>query len=433
MHARSSVLGLAVVLCAHAGCSESSPPPTEDFEVVRSSKDRISAPAATSADVDEASAGNRAFAFDLYGQLRGRDGNLFLSPYSVSVALAMTYAGAEGRTEEQMRDALHFIDEVRLHPAMNATDLALVSRGERATSADGGPFRLAVTNAIWGQVGYPFTTAYVDVLGEHYGAALFALDFAGDPEGSRSTINRWVGERTEDRIPELLPMGVITPITTLVLTNAIYFNAAWNQPFEESDTSDGSFERLDGSTVTARMMSQDVEHRYAEGDGFRAVELEYDAAELAMVLVLPDEGRFDEIEASMGEASAGELTYQSVMNALTDHRVAVTVPKFSYRTAVGLNDALVALGMTDAFQGGVADFSGIDGSRDLFIQAVLHEAFVAVNEAGTEAAAATAVVVGRVSIPEPAEITLDRPFLYFIVDRPTGTVLFLGRILDPSA
>jgi serpin B len=223
-------------------------------------------------------------------------------------------------------------------------------------------------------------------------------------------------------------MRVITPATTLVLTNAIYFNAAWNAPFEEMNTHGGDFTRLDGSTVRVPMMFQDEEHRYGEGEGYRAVELAYDEPDLAMVLVLPDEGRFDEIEAGLNETA-----YQEIVGGLTDHAVAVTMPKFEYESAFGLNDALIALGMTDAFSGGVADFSGMDGTRSLYIQAVLHKAFIAVSEAGTEAAAATAVVVGRVSIPERAEITLDRPFLYFIVDRPTGELLFLGRVLDPSA
>jgi serpin B len=286
---------------------------------------------------------------------------------------------------------------------------------------------LNIVNATWGQDGYAFLPSYLDVLGENYGAPMYLLDFAGDPEGSRGVINGWVEERTENRIEELIPMGIITPITTLVLTNAIYFNAAWNAPFEPSDTSDGAFTRLDGSTVTVPMMSQDEEHRYGEGDGYQAVELAYDEPNLAMVLVLPSEGRFDEVEANLSEE-----TYQAITSSLSEHAVALTMPKFEYESAFGLNEALMALGMTDAFSG-AADFSGMDGTRSLFIQAVLHKAFVSVNEAGTEAAAATAVVVGRVSIPEPAEITLDRPFLYFIVDRPTGEILFLGRVLDPSA
>lgn len=383
---------------------------------------------ATPLDIEEVGAGNRAFAFDLYRELRTEDGNLFLSPHSISTALAMTYAGAEGDTETQMRDALHFVDETRLHPTMNAIDLALGDRGQAARGSDEGPFRLNVINATWGQRGYPFLPSYLDVLGEHYGAAMYLLDFGNDPEGSRAIINGWVEDQTEDRIRELIPMGLITPITTLVLTNAIYFNAAWNQPFEVSDTRDGDFHRLDASVVSVPMMFQDEEHRYGEGDGFRAVELEYDAPELSMVLVLPDDGRFEEIDASIDDAM-----YTSIMGSLSQHRVEVTLPKFSYESALRLNGPLKALGMTDAFDGGLADFSGMDGTRSLFIQAVLHQAFVDVNEAGTEAAAATAVIIGRVSIPELAEITFDRPFLYFIVDKPTGELLFLGRVVDPGA
>jgi len=424
------VAAIACLTASLVACGDShggSEDPT-GAEVIRSSKARITTPEASPADLDEVGTGNRAFAFDLYSELHAEEGNLFMSPYSISTALAMTYAGAEGDTEAQMRDVLHFIDEARLHPAMNAIDLALESRGEGARGSDAGPFRLNVVNATWGQTGYPFLPSYIDVLGLHYGAAMYLLDFARDPEGSRAVINGWVEEQTEDRIRELIPMGLITPITTLVLTNAIYFNAAWNQPFEVADTNDLPFTRLDGSTVTVPMMFQNKEHLYGEGDGWRAVELEYDAPELSMVLVLPDAERFGEVESSLSETF-----YQAVMTSLSGHGVAVTLPKFEYESAFGLNDALIALGMVDAFNGGVADFSGMDGSRSLFIQAVLHKAFVNVNEAGTEAAAATAVIVGRVSIPEPAEITLDRPFLYFIVDRPTGEILFLGRVLDPGA
>ena len=187
-------------------------------EVVRSSKQRVTAPGAGPDDIAEVSAGDRAFAFDLYGELRTEEGNLFLSPYSISSALAMTYAGAQSDTEAQMRDVLHFVDEERLHPARNAIDLALESRGETARGSDDGPFRLNVVNATWGQVGYSFLPGFLDLLGEQYGAAMYLLDFMSDPDGSREVINRWVLDQTEQRIPELIPMGVITPITTLVLT-----------------------------------------------------------------------------------------------------------------------------------------------------------------------------------------------------------------------
>ena len=226
---------------------------------------------------------------------------------------------------------------------------------------------------------------------------------------------------------ETAPRGQITTATTLVLTNAVYFNAAWQRPFEPSGTHDGTFTRLDGTSVTVPMMFQNVPHSYGEGDGFQEVELRYEAPELSMLVVLPDAGRFDEIEVSLSASRYAE--YES---ALTEHTVTVTLPKFEYESPFSLNDWLIALGMTDAFEPVTADFSGMDGTRDLYISAVLHKAFIRVNELGTEAAAATAVIVDRVSAPEPAEITLDRPFLFFIVDHPTGEVLFVGRVLDPS-
>jgi len=414
------------LVCAGCGSSGGTSDPV-GAEVVRSAKARITTPDAPSADVAAVGESNRAFAFELYHQLRTEDGNLFLSPYSVSVALAMTYAGARGDTAAQMRDVLHFIDEARLHPAMNAVDLALASRGDDAHGSDDGPFRLDVVNATWGQTGYPFQPAYVDVLGEQYGAAMYLLDFMNGPEGARALINAWVEDRTEQRIRDLIPMGAITSLTRLVLTNAVYFNAAWNEPFDPSDTHDGAFTRLDGTTATAPMMSQHELHPYGEGDGYAAVELEYDAPELSMVLVLPDAGRFDEIEAAFDES-----TYAELEATLREHSVELTMPTFEYEVSFSLKDTLVALGMIAAFEPGTADFSGMDGSHDLYIQAVLHKAFIRVDEAGTEAAAATAVISGATGIPDPAAITLDRPFLYFIIDHPTGQILFLGRVLDPS-
>lgn len=395
--------------------------------VARSSLERDTSPEVSPADRETFAAANRGFAFDLYDVLRAESGgNLFLSPYSISTALGMTYAGAEGETERQMREALRFdLPEDRLHPAFNWTDLELGSRGEEAAGSDDGPFRLHVVNATWAQDGYPFLEPYLDTLAVDYGSAVYLLDYQQDPEGSRTVINDWVADQTEGRIEDLIPMGVITPLTRLVLTNAIYFNAAWNVPFEEEATSDGPFHRLDGSTATVPLMHQTADHRYAEGDGWQAVELPYDAPELAMVLVLPEEGRFEAIEASLGDR------YDAILGALSEHSTTVTLPRFELETSFGLNQALSELGMVDAFTA-AADFSGMDGTRNLFIQAVIHKAFVSVNEAGTEAAAATAVVVGETSIPPLAEITLDRPFLFFIVDHPTGEVLFLGRVTDPG-
>jgi serpin B len=285
---------------------------------------------------------------------------------------------------------------------------------------------LNVLDAIWGQRGYVFLGGYLDLLAEHYGAGLSLLDFASDPEGSRTSINRWVSDRTAARIPELLPVGVVTSATVLVLTNAIYFKASWATPFEPADTTDGPFAKLDRSTLPAHFMHQAKEHRYAEGAGWQALELLYAGDDVSMLVLLPASGQFEAFRASL---DAARLT--SIVDALGSRLVTVTLPRFQFRTQLGVKATLQALGMTDAFQGGVADFSGMDGTRKLFVQDVVHEAFVSVDEKGTEAAAATAVVVGRVSVPELATFTADRPFLVVIRDNPTGAVLFLGQVTSP--
>ena len=245
---------------------------------VWSDKERITSPNVAPPDLADLVAGNSAFAFDLYQFLREEgNGNLFYSPHSISLALAMTYAGARGETERQMADTLHFtLPQDRLHPAFNGLDLELAHRGEGAQGKDGEGFRLHIVNALWGQEGYEFLSEFLDTLAENYGAGLRLLDFASAPEASRVTINDWVSEQTETRIEDLIPQGIIDPETRLVLTNAIYFNAAWSTPFIPDLTEDGPFYLLDGGQVSVPMMRQTTSFGYAEGEGYQAVELPYD-------------------------------------------------------------------------------------------------------------------------------------------------------------
>ena len=373
--------------------------------------------------------GNSAFAFDLYQAIREKGGNLFYSPYSISLALAMTYTGARNLTEQQMADTLRFaLDQSKLHPAFNNLDLELASRGEGAGGKDEEGFRLNIVNEIWGQKDYEFRNEFLDVLAENYGAGLRLLDFINAPEESHITINDWVSDQTEGRIEDLIPQGVIDAMTRLVLTNAIYFNAAWLNPFNEDITDDGAFYLLDGVEVTVPMMMQTDSFGYAEGAGYQAVELPYDGRELSMVILLPDTGEFGEFEGSLD----AELV-DTVTNDLIYKEVALTMPKFEFESEFSLADTLAAMGMPVAFTG-AADFSGMTGNRDLFIAEVLHKAFVSVDEAGTEAAAATAVVMNLTAAPgEPFEVTLDRPFIFLIRDIETGAVLFVGRVVNPSA
>jgi serpin B len=398
-------------------------------DVLKSDKERITSPDVSSSDQALLVEGNSAFVFELYQALKEEDGNLFYSPYSISLALAMTYAGARGETAQQMADTLKFmLEQDRLHPAFNWLDAELASRGQCAAGKDEEGFRLNIVNAIWGQKDYEFLPAFLDVLAENYGAGLRTLDFITQAEKSRVAINNWVSDQTEGRIKDLIPPGAIDALTRLVLTNAIYFNAAWEYPFDKKMTADGQFYLLDGRQVTVPMMKETKSFGYTEGEGYQAVELPYDGRELSMVILLPASGNFGAFE--------GGLEAQQVCDIISDlqpTQVALTMPKFEFESEFSLKDTLSAMGMPDAFSPDEADFSGMTGNAELFISDVVHKAFVAVDEAGTEAAAATAVIVGTTSAPgEPtAEVTIDRPFIFLIRDIETGTILFVGRVLNP--
>ncbi len=318
----------------------------------------------------------------------------------------------------------------KLHPAFNWLESELAKRGEGAGGKDDEGFRLNVVNAIWGQKGYEFKVAFLDTLAEHYGAGLRILDFINEPDESRITINDWVSEQTEERINDLIAPGGVTPLTRLVLTNAIYFNAAWESQFFEEATTDLPFYLLDGGSVTVPMMRQTESFGYMEGDDYQAVELPYDGEELSMVILLLAEGKFTEFENNLDYQQADRI-----IGNLKDKRVRLTMPKFEFESDFSLKQVLSALGMAEAFSGS-ADFSGMTGNNDLFIGDVVHKAFVSVDENGTEAAAATAVMMVT-SAPgpkpeEPVTVTIDRPFIFLIRDIETGAILFIGRVVNPA-
>ena len=396
--------------------------------VALSEKQRDTSPNVSASDSTTLVDNNSEFAFDLYQALIQQDGNLFYSPYSISLALAMTYAGARGETEQQMADTLHFaLQQDRLHPAFNSLDLALASRGEGAKGKDDKGFRLHIVNAIWGQKDYKFLPEFLDVLAENYGAGLRLLDFVREPDQSRITINNWVSDQTEGKIEDLIPQGVIDALTRLVLTNAIYFNAAWLNPFDKELTSNGTFHLLDGGDVTVPMMRQTHSFGYTTGDGYQAVELPYDSDQLSMIVLLPDSGKFETFQNSLNASLVNHI-----VSDLQSQEVDLTIPKFQFESEFSLADTLAAMGMPVAFSD-EADFSGMTGNRELTITDVVHKAFVSVDEAGTEAAAATAVVVGLTSAPEqPVQVTVDRPFMFLIRDIETGTILFVGQVVNPG-
>ncbi len=416
---------IAILLSGLVACAQ----PTVGGEVIQSGKQRITSPEVDKSELTTLVSGNSVFAFDLYQALRDEDGNSFYSPYSISLALAMTYAGARGETAQQMADTLHFtLTQDHLHPAFNSLDLKLSQRGKGAEGKDEGGFRLNIANAIWGQKDYHFLATFLDVLAENYGAGLRVLDFTKEPEESRIMINDWVSEETEGRIKDLLPSGSIDPLTRLVLTNAIYFNAAWQYPFEENATRDGLFHLLEGGEVSVPMMRQKKSLGYAESEGYQAVELPYDGRELSMVILLPQAGQFETFEKSLDAQQV-----DNIIKGLESTQVILTMPRFEFASRFRLGETLAAMGMPDAFSGN-ADFSRITGNRDLFISDVVHKAFVSVGEAGTEASAATAVIMPTAAPPgATVEVTIDRPFIFLIRDIETGAILFVGRVVNPGA
>lgn len=420
---------LAVTLVGLPACAVNSPKPAVVLgQEIKSDKPRITSPSVSQSDLSTLVDGNNTFAFNLYRVLSQQDGNLFYSPYSISEALAMTYAGARGNTETSMADALKFtLPQNQLHPAFNDLDLQLKQRGEGAKGTDEKGFRLNVVNAIWGQEGFNFLNSYLDILAQDYGAGLRVVDFINQTEKSRTTINDWVSEQTEGKIKDLIPPGSVNDLTRLVLTNAIYFNAAWAKQFNKDATADGTFHTLNSGDVTVPVMHQTESLKYIEGNNYQAVEIPYDGNQLSMVVLLPASGQFNNFEQSL---DAGAV--KDILSKMKSEEVVLSLPKFQYDATLGLKDALSKLGMSVAFTDN-ADLSGIDGKKDLAIQDVLHKAYISVDENGTEAAAASAVIVGATAMPlQQYTFNVDRPFIFFIRDIPTGQIIFVGRVMNPA-
>ncbi|QDG49531.1 serpin family protein [Persicimonas caeni] len=426
-------LALAASSAACGGAADDNPADNNannnapsDFGEARSDKQRLTNPQVPQADQETLVDGNTAFALDLYAEVADEEDNIFYSPHSISIALAMTYAGARNDTATEMAQVMHYdLPQDRLHPAFNWLDLHLMDLAEEPVNEESEPFQLSVANSIWGQKDYHFESDFLDTLAVNYGAGLRTLDFIEETEASRQTINTWVEDETEDRIKNLLPQGTITQGTRLVLTNAIYFKASWLSAFDEQMTSQGDFTLRDGSTVTADLMQQTAQFPYADMGDYRAVQLPYDGGDVSMLVILPD-------DLATFESSFDASKLDAVDAALASERVKLTFPKFEFEAPLMLTGILQDMGMVAPFQN--ADFSGMTGQVGLAITDVVHKAFVAVDEEGTEAAAATAVVVGETSVPPtPVEFRADKPFIFMIRDNQTGSILFMGRIVDPTA
>ncbi len=415
---------LVVAALLFAACG-----PVPSANLAKSNFQREKNPSASSDDLAKLVDGNNAFALDLYQALHSSDGNLILSPYSISLALAMTYGGARGETESQMARTLHFdLDPSKLHPAFDALDLSLMESG-KAQSKDAQPLQLNIANAVWAEQTYSFQQDYLDLLARNYGAGIHLADFVNQFEAARKDINNWVSGQTKDKIKDLIPQGALDAYTRMVLVNAIYFKADWEVQFDPNDTSDANFNLLDGSQTQVKMMKSDFFGLpYASEDGYQAIELAYSGGTAAMDIFVPDQGNFSAFESSL---SAKKL--DDIINNMQPASVSLGLPKFTYTSEFGLNDTLKSLGMSNAFDSNNADFSGMTGKKDLYISDVIHKAFVAVDEKGTEAAAATGVFMRTTAaLVFDHTLIIDRPFIFVIRDLHTGQILFMGRVLNPA-
>lgn len=368
--------------------------------------------------------GNNAFALDLYRNLRPSKGNLFFSPYSVATALAMTYAGARGNTAAQMVSVLQIaLADNQLHPAFAALGAQM-----QAVQAQG-EILLKVANALWPQTRYPFLPAFLALLQEHYRVLITPVDYT-DEETARNAINAWVAANTQEKIVELIPRGSLDPLIRLVLTNAIYFKGHWASQFDPALTKPMPFAVGPDQTIEAPMMRQRRGFRYGAGDGLQVLELPYAGDALAMFILLPD--KVDGLAAIESALTLKQLTQW--LNNLQERDVEVFLPQFKISHSFKLNETLKTMGMVDAFDERHANFAGMDGNDQwLYIAAVLHKAFIDVNEEGTEAAAATAVVMKARSMPMPAPIfRADHPFIFLIGEKSTGSILLLGRVVHPQ-
>jgi serpin B len=368
--------------------------------------------------------GNSAFALDLYNALSKRPGNLFISPYSISAALAITYGGARGNTAAQMADALHFtLDNENLHKHFGLLNENLKELGAS------GAVELNLANALWAQRDQEFLEGFTELGQKHHDAEVRSLDFINNPGGATDEINAWASDETGGRITDLIEPGILDTLTRLVITNAIYFKGDWSSRFDADKTGQEPFWVAADSSVMVDMMHQTGSFRFTQTNKFKMLELPYEGGDLSMVLLLPNE--------RTGLAGIERfLSLKSLriwLRQLQETEVAVSLPRFRASSGLLLNDALKRLGMTDAFSARVADFSGMTGGRDLFIYAVVHEGFVEVDEQGTEAAASTAVVMSKRSVSmDPVSFRADHPFIFLIRDRTSGSILFIGRMADPT-
>ncbi|MFZ6873620.1 serpin family protein [Undibacterium sp. Di27W] len=390
------------------------------------------APQASDTDLAAAVAGNTEFALKVLPLLGAQgDSNLVYSPYSLTLALEMAAAGAKGDTLSGMEKALAFqLQQSRLQPALNRLDLLLADKTSTAAKPNAQLPNLNIANALWAQQGYNLQSTYLDALSVNFGASVNLLDFAKAAEPSRLTINNWVADQTQQKIKDLLPANSVSASTRVVLTNAVWFKSDWARQFTKEATRNQDFTDRKGGVKNVPFMNQTANFPYVQGKDYQAIELPYMDNKLAMLIVMPDTGKFDSFVQGLSSNIINDITA-----GLKDNYIALGMPKFNFSANPEMTGSLSSLGMGATFDAGKADFSGMTGNRDLVISGVLHKAYITVDEKGTEAAAATGVVIGvtSINVNQPLRLNLDKPFLFMIRDRQTGLILFMGKLMNPAA
>lgn len=412
------LIGLTILIILLAGCTQP-PAPNPKPKPLDDSK-------ATDAGVEEAVKGNNEFALEMYSELNKEGKNLFFSPWSISSALAMTFEGAKGQTAKEMRTVLHFQE----NDLERRSSFAKIFNSLNKENSE---YQLSTANALWAQENYPFLENYINTTKKYYSAEFTNMDFKTKTEESRKIINLWVEEQTNNKIKDLIPAGTLNSMTRLVLTNAIYFKGDWATQFDKEKTKKQDFKVSETETVQVDMMSLkegEEEFKYAENELLQIIELPYKGEELSMLVLLP-KNSMQEVESMLSTEKLAEWK-----DSMHKKDVYVYFPKFKFETKYFIANNLKDMGMPTAFSMS-ADFSGMFDSEKikekLFIAEVIHQAFVEVNEEGTEAAAATAVVMETTSaMPDYIEFRADHPFIFLIQENSTGSILFMGKVVNPT-
>jgi len=365
---------------------------------------------------------NNMLGFEIYSNLiEEKQENIFFSPYSISSAFSILYEGARGTTQDEIQSVFHFIKEDqtrRDHANQIISDLNKPSQN----------YLLSTANALWVQDKFPILQEYKDVTETYYLSTTENLDFVTQPEESRNTINGWVEEKTNDKIKDLLPQGSINDMTRAVITNAVYFLGNWTVQFDENLTKEDDFKISEQKTVKAPMMNIEQNFNYASTNNLQILQMSYKGDDLSMLVLLPKDNDLLSLEKKLSVENLNDWK-----SNLAKKQVNVYLPKFKLETTYSLVENLTNMGMSSVFVSGQADLSGINKDADLYVTGVFHKAFVAVDEKGTEAAAATGIVVGITSVgPQPEIFRADHPFIFLIQDERTGLILFMGKVMDPT-